>query len=130
MAMERRRRLPAERLPRIYGGGVASSGGWQMTHTALVWLWRCQHGSAFLESQPEIRDLSLWDIPSYPSDPFTLPPSTLPHLAPHLPRALCTMRPPLRFSKRVSTLYLSAAALLAPLAVWASPLLLPLDFRS
>ena len=36
--------------------------------------------AAFLESQPEIRDLSLRGIPSYTTDPFTLKRSTLPHL--------------------------------------------------
>ena len=36
--------------------------------------------AAFLESQPEIRDLSLRGIPSCASDPFTLLPSALPHL--------------------------------------------------
>jgi hypothetical protein len=37
--------------------------------------------SAFLESQPEIRDLSLRGIPpAYTSEPFTLPASALPHL--------------------------------------------------
>ena len=36
--------------------------------------------AAFLESQPEIRDLSLRGIPAYTSDPFTIPPSALPHL--------------------------------------------------
>ncbi|KAI0300673.1 hypothetical protein B0F90DRAFT_397693 [Multifurca ochricompacta] len=36
--------------------------------------------AAFLESQPEICDLSLRGIPTYTSDPFTLPPSALPHL--------------------------------------------------
>ncbi|KAI0298212.1 hypothetical protein BC826DRAFT_119904 [Russula brevipes] len=36
--------------------------------------------AAFLESQPEIRDLSLRGIPAYTSNPFTLPPSALPHL--------------------------------------------------
>jgi hypothetical protein len=36
--------------------------------------------AAFLESQPEIRDLSLRGIPAYTSNPFTLPPFALPHL--------------------------------------------------
>ena len=36
--------------------------------------------ATFLESQPEIRDLSLRGIPAYTSDPFTIPPSALPHL--------------------------------------------------
>ena len=36
--------------------------------------------AAFLESQPEIRGLSLRGIPSCASDPFTLLPSALPHL--------------------------------------------------
>ncbi|KAF8495925.1 hypothetical protein F5888DRAFT_509673 [Russula emetica] len=36
--------------------------------------------ATFLESQPEIRDLSLRGIPAYTSDPFTIPRSALPHL--------------------------------------------------
>jgi hypothetical protein len=36
--------------------------------------------ATFLESQPEIRDLSLRGIPTYTSDPFTIPRSALPHL--------------------------------------------------
>jgi len=36
--------------------------------------------AAFLGSQPEIRDLSLRGTLSCASDPFTLPPSALPHL--------------------------------------------------
>jgi len=36
--------------------------------------------AAFLASQPEIRDLSLRGITACASDPFTLPPSALPHL--------------------------------------------------
>jgi hypothetical protein len=36
--------------------------------------------AAFLESQPEIRDLSLRGIHSSSSNPFTLPQSALPHL--------------------------------------------------
>ncbi|KAI0298206.1 hypothetical protein BC826DRAFT_1174148 [Russula brevipes] len=36
--------------------------------------------AAFLESQPEIRELSLRGISTYTSNPFTLPPSALPHL--------------------------------------------------
>ncbi|KAI0247345.1 hypothetical protein BJV78DRAFT_945249 [Lactifluus subvellereus] len=36
--------------------------------------------AAFLESQPEIRDLSLRGIPAYASGPFTLQTSALPHL--------------------------------------------------
>lgn len=36
--------------------------------------------ATFLESQPEIRDLSLRGIPAYSSDPFTIPRSALPHL--------------------------------------------------
>ncbi|KAI0294372.1 hypothetical protein BC826DRAFT_1104660 [Russula brevipes] len=36
--------------------------------------------AAFLESQPKVRDLSLRGIPAYTSNPFTLPPSALPHL--------------------------------------------------
>jgi hypothetical protein len=36
--------------------------------------------ASFLESQPEIRDLSLRGIPACTSDPFTIPPSALPHL--------------------------------------------------
>ena len=36
--------------------------------------------AAFLGSQPEIRDLSLRGTLSCTSDPFTLPPSALPHL--------------------------------------------------
>lgn len=36
--------------------------------------------AAFLESQPEIRDLSLRGMPVYTSSPFTLQPSALPHL--------------------------------------------------
>lgn len=36
--------------------------------------------AAFLESQPEIRDLSLRGISAYASGPFTLQSSALPHL--------------------------------------------------
>lgn len=36
--------------------------------------------AAFLESQPEIRDLSLRGMPAFTSSPFTLLPSALPHL--------------------------------------------------
>jgi hypothetical protein len=36
--------------------------------------------AVFLVSQPEICDLSLRDITACASDPFTLPPSALPHL--------------------------------------------------
>ena len=36
--------------------------------------------ATFLESQPDIRDLSLRGIPAYTSDPFTIPRSALPHL--------------------------------------------------
>jgi len=36
--------------------------------------------ATFLESQPEIRDLSLRGMPACTSDPFTIPRSALPHL--------------------------------------------------
>ena len=58
--------------------------------------------AAFLESQPEIRDLSLRGMLAYTSSPFTLQPSALPHLetfrSVHVdPDTLCEVNPSPRY---------------------------------